>query len=581
MYSGQPGLAGSSELYSCVFTFTKVAETIKSAANKLDTPNAITVTSSSILGGTLTIVVKGMTGTIGAGPTLDPNMMWISPVSRSSWPTSALRLTSTAVEFWDKQTKNSGDHVGTAAPGYVNQLQFSSLSSLAPKLWYTATYTFKIIGKSATAAAIAPIAQITSGTQVKHTDMGTVDAIGATVTSNTVTINASMTKSVNTTTSQVSNKTRFDYTIRLINSGATAITFDSVVDTPASGLTYVAGSVRLAGASTTAPSLDTSNKLVFSQPITVSGNSSVDLTYTMEETSACSVGAGFTYANNAIAKIGTIVIGATSSTYPNVSSSGTCGTATIVATTTTPTLPVEVVTLAATTIANTSANMNATIDSNGTSGLSVIFEYGTSPSLSTFTSVTLGATTTTAAEPYGVSTALSSLASGTTYYYRVRIGTVYGDILSFVTTEPVATPTVVTNAATSISATDATLNATVDPNQTAVYVDFEVSTVSDLSSGVSIVRLIDDPTVAYNATSNPYSQYLSSTAVFPQINFASSTFGDIVSGTATALSDFIGANNTVYFRARTVAVTGGAITTASEIKSFTFSLHTDQTITLL
>lgn len=140
VFSGQPGLTGSSELYSCVFTFSKVSETIKAAANKVTaiTPSVTTY----VLGGTMTVVVEGASGTIGAGPTSDPNMMWISPVSKSSWPTSALRLTSTAVEFWTNANRNSGFHVGTASPGYVNQLQFTSLSSLGSKLFYTATCTY-------------------------------------------------------------------------------------------------------------------------------------------------------------------------------------------------------------------------------------------------------------------------------------------------------------------------------------------------------------------------------------------------------------------------------------------------------
>lgn len=141
VYSGQPGLTGATELYSCTFTFNKVSETIKAAANKVTsiTPSVTTY----VLGGTMTVVVEGATGTIGAGPSSDPNMMWISPVSRSSWPTGALRLTRTTVEFWTNSNRNSGFHVGTAAPGYVNQLQVGSLSSLGSKLFYTATYTWR------------------------------------------------------------------------------------------------------------------------------------------------------------------------------------------------------------------------------------------------------------------------------------------------------------------------------------------------------------------------------------------------------------------------------------------------------
>ncbi|MDO8645857.1 MAG: InlB B-repeat-containing protein, partial [Candidatus Planktophila sp.] len=575
VYSGQPGLTGSTELYSCTYSFNKVSETIKAAANKVLTITPSTTTY--VLGGTMTIFVKGQTGTIGAGPSSDPNMMWISPVSKSSWPTSALRLVSTSVALYSQLQCNSG-----LQATIVNELQITSLSSYNTKLCYEATYTFKIIGKSATAPTVVPIAQITSGTQVKHTDVGSLPV--ATVSSNTVTISTSMTKNASTTTTRPgSNKTQFSYTITLTNSGSAPVTFDNVIDTPASGLTYVASSVRLAGATTAEPLLNSSNKLIFSQPITVAASTSVLLTYTMEETVACSTSAGFVYANSAVAKIGTIVIGATASTYSNVSSAGTCGTATTVVTVTTPTLPVEVVTLPAISSgsvfsSNTTATLPATIDPNGTSGLSVVFEYGTSSTLATFTTVTLGTTTTTATESYGVNTALTGLTSGTTYFYRARIGTVYGEILSFTTTEPVATPTVTTDLATSITPTTATLNSTVDPNQTAVYVEYEVSSSSALDSGVTIVRLIDDPTTDWASGVNDDSVFSSSSAVFPQLTISSgSTLSHLMSG--SALTTFIVNGNTVYYRARTVAVTGGAITTASTIRSFTFGTYTAQTIT--
>ena len=143
----------------------------------------------------MTIFVKGQTGTIGAGPSSDPNMMWISPVSKSSWPTSALRLVSTSVALYSQLQCNSG-----LQATIVNELQITSLSSYNTKLCYEATYTFKIIGKSATAPTVVPIAQITSGTQVKHTDVGSLPV--ATVSSNTVTISTSMTKNASTTTTR-------------------------------------------------------------------------------------------------------------------------------------------------------------------------------------------------------------------------------------------------------------------------------------------------------------------------------------------------------------------------------------------
>lgn len=464
IFTGKPDATGSTEKYTCTFTFTKVSETIKAAANKV---NSVTPSVSSyVLGANMTVVVNGDCGTVGSGTTLDGDMIWVSPASRSTWPTEALRLVGTRLRIDTVSNLNSPFYDKT------NVLQVKALRSYMSnpyKCYYEATYTFKIIGTTQAAISLSPIAQISSGTQIKHTDMTSIPS--NTLTTNSVTIAATVTKSIATATTQTSGKTNLNYTITLANQNASnSLTFDEIVDTPDTGLAYVANSVRVAGAVSAEPVTDSAGKLIFSQPITVAASSSVAITYTMQEKTACTLSTSIAYTNSAIGKVGSIQIGSSATAYSVTRAAGTCGTANLTDTTTTSTaFTVEVVTYPASSISNTSATLNGTVDPNSLSGQTISFQYGTSSVLSTSTTVNLTETTTAATTPYGVSKGITGLSTGTVYYFRIKVGSVYGSILSFVTTEPVGNPTATTTFVSGVTddgATySATFNGTVDPNQ--------------------------------------------------------------------------------------------------------------------
>ena len=564
VYSGKPGLVSSTELYSCKFTFVKVAETIKALANKVQTITPST--TSYVLGNTMTITVTGDTGQIGQGNAIDGDMIWVSPVSKSSWPTSALRLVGTTLTFWNNASKNSNSLEGE----YIDTLRVKNLRTLDTRLYYTAVYTFKIVGQATSAASIAPVAQISSGTQVKHNDLGRSPA--ASISSAALTINASISKAVSSSVTQSSGKTQLNYTITLTNSSSNTVTFDQVTDSPSSLLTYLAGSVRLAGSATAEPSFDANGKLIFSQPISVNANSSRTLTYTMIEKTACSLSSSISFQNSATALIGSLTLGSGPATYSLTTAAGVCGNSTLdTATTVNQTLPVEVITLPATSIANTSASINGTVDPNSNSGQTIYFEWGTSSTLSTFTSVSVG-NTTSGTVPYSVTSALSGLTSGTLYFYRVRVGSVYGEILSFITTQPVAAPSATTDPATSVSSSNATLNGTVDPNQTPVTVEFQVwRTGTDTVT----VLMTDDPTQPLETRENQaaYNPYLQLSGSFPtqvSINLTDPYYG---------LSGFINTNNTVYYRVRLKDVSTNAYIYAAQTRQFTLTTYYPQVIT--
>ncbi len=135
-----------------------------------------------------------------------------------------------------------------------------------------------------------------------------------------------------------------------------------------------------------------------------------------------------------------------------------------------------------TSVGATSATVTGTVDPGGTS-TSWYVEYGTSTSYGSKTSSTSAGSGTSTAN---VSANLSGLTDGTTYHYRVVAtnadGTSRGDD-GILTT--LATPDVSTGSASSISASSATLNGTVDPNGRATTYYFEYGTSTSYGTKTS------------------------------------------------------------------------------------------------
>ncbi len=475
LYQGKPGTTGAVELYACTYTFAKVAETIKAAANKVTSLTSTTVTT---VGSTLTVTVEGNTGTIGAGSAPDGSMMWFTPAARSSWPTQALRLESTSIGLYSNNSRNAGSLVGT----YANQLRIPTTSG--SKFYYTAVYTFRIVGTSPNPASVVPIAQISSGTQIKHTDLGSISS--ATLSTDTPSVNVAVTKSTANTVTIADGRTTFSYTVTLVNSGA-AVTLDSLTDIRSGGLEFTSGSASFGGSAIADPTAVSGdqNSLIFPGPFSLpagtSGAPSVrTLTYQM---SAVTCEGTFEYTNSAVAGIGSLVIGSNSASISVSYASGTCGVTNITTSTVNEPIAMTADTSPATSVSTTTARLNGLVDPNGTSGQQITFTYGTSPTLAGATSVSVG-TTTPATSPYAVLTDLTGLSTGTVYYFRVSAGSVDGEILSFVTSEPVGTPTVSTLLPTGVTTAGAvTFNGTIDPNQVVNGAKVRFQYALDSSSG--------------------------------------------------------------------------------------------------
>ena len=138
---------------------------------------------------------------------------------------------------------------------------------------------------------------------------------------------------------------------------------------------------------------------------------------------------------------------------------------------------------------STSVTLNATVNPNG-APTTVEFEYGTDPNL-TSGNTTEFVGTLTGSSSQAISSNISGLTSGETYYFRVKAsntsGSSSGVIQSFT---PIGIPILRTLAASNIGETTVTLNGDIDPGGGSTNsITFLYSTNSDLSAGATVSAL--------------------------------------------------------------------------------------------
>ncbi|MCP4215881.1 MAG: hypothetical protein GY765_14605 [bacterium] len=148
--------------------------------------------------------------------------------------------------------------------------------------------------------------------------------------------------------------------------------------------------------------------------------------------------------------------------------------------------PATVTTDAATSVGDAVATLNGTVNANNTT-TTVTFEYGVTMSYGT--TVTATPATVTGSTATTVSAALTGLGNGAIYHYRVvavnGMGTIYGADMMFTPTDTL--PTVTTDAATSVGDATATLNGTVNANDSTTTVTFEYGSTTAYGTTVTAV----------------------------------------------------------------------------------------------
>jgi hypothetical protein len=456
VFDRKPGSGAVTPLFTCNSGFSQVAETIKAEANKVD---AITTSSVSSIGTTFTITVLGDSGTIGNGNATDGRMLWLSPASRSTWPTGALRLEDTVITTYSDAAR------ATVLKTFSNSLALNTSSGLSAnnRQYYKAVYTFRIIGNATSVASISPSAMISSGTQVKHVSFdklptGTSSKVNVVNPTQTVTVAGSA-----SSTAQVRNNgtTRVTYTLTIKNTGSKDVELDELYDRGDDGddeddeeedhEKYVKGSTKKNGEEHEDGEEDDDDKQkhVFSGPFKIPAKSSITIEYQVD-VKTCQKGEKYKKEHKSGGSIGGSdddededhdghdddgdgdhdgddddedhghKIGSSKTTRSNVEVTGKCGEPAQAVKVTNQVQDPVVKTGTAVPVAATSATLYGTVDPNGVSGLPVKFSYSTSPSLVGATTVNL-ANTTSAGDPYVVKSSITGLTPGTRYYYRLTV----------------------------------------------------------------------------------------------------------------------------------------------------------------
>ena len=527
VWDKRPDLNGATALYSCTYSFSSVKETIKASSNKVSnngntsgnfgsTPSAIEVSDTTPeLGQSITITVEGETGQIGLGASPDYDSIWLTPAAVSTWPTRSLKLTDVTVTFEGDANWNNDSNRKT----YNDQLLITNTNRLpsVDQSLYVARYTFVVIGNPGSSVKAVPVAQIASGTRMKHTNTQDAGAI-ATLNFSTVSINYNLNKTVtsnsNLETTTVAGTTylKVPYRLTVTSTSSTQTSIDELVDIPPSTTSFLTNTAVLTDVNNTNVTLSDPTYIAsesglnprpmhFVGPFVVSSSRSIVLNYTMLLPNITA-----TYTNQAYAMVGDLKVGATASTIPQVTVTSTSGSNNVTSETSNVTTGVDAITNSATDVDTKTATLNATIDPNGNGGTAE-FQYGTSPSLLTYTQVTAttpASGTLTGSTPLSASyTIPGTLSAGTKYYFRVKVGNVYGDILDFTTLTIAANPTPTTLNPSAVGTTSATLEGLINPNGTAVVqISFIYSNNSSYSSSgagntsvETIMKDISDSTV--------------------------------------------------------------------------------------
>ena len=259
--------ASGTQLAGCKTAIKGVQRSLSASANKV---TSITVNGTPTLGSTFTISVVGAPGRVGQGNDIDGSIMAISPASNSSWPTKSIRLEGVTLAVRGVANSNNVLNACEAQQGVISGSGNSRTATFSETLVvrafdtcvtttkqvYTATYTYRVIGFSASNPVITPLASIGSGTQVKYT--GSLPSTQTSVPLTSVTSPITVTKAFVSSTTDATN-VYATYTITASTSSSTNLTIDEIRDLPSNASWTVSNSTFTDRTRTSSTSLTKTN----------------------------------------------------------------------------------------------------------------------------------------------------------------------------------------------------------------------------------------------------------------------------------------------------------------------------------
>jgi len=192
------------------------------------------VATAPILGGDMTLVVTGITGTM-SSTRPDKGIFSFSPASLADWPADCFELKDTKIELL-------GGNTGT----YDDGLVVDNLDK--PATDYTITYTFNVACMTQSDTKVSPINFISSGNMnLKHTDVDTTAYLAIPPVQPPVNL---LTMSLEVTPSSFVNGGIATYTIHFYSDADISTEIDELYVTLATSpniLTYISGTSNFEG----------------------------------------------------------------------------------------------------------------------------------------------------------------------------------------------------------------------------------------------------------------------------------------------------------------------------------------------
>ncbi|MCE9631891.1 MAG: DUF11 domain-containing protein, partial [Planctomycetia bacterium] len=259
VYASDPSIGSPPVVLQRNFSFVDVLETLTASDSKVLTTTYAPATP--VLGGQVTVTVTGQLGQVSAAYEAA-----FTPACYASWLCDVYELESTTISITS----------GANAQTRTDTLLFDGMVQDSGGNPYTAVYTFRVVGMTASSVPTSPTQFVGKNTNFKHHNFSETPIVPL-----PPTVNATTLAKVATPTILPATGGTVDFTLRLTNVSGQPVTVDKLIDTlpivPAAE-TYKPGTSKFNGVAIADPII-VANVLTWSGLFTVPANSSIDLTF--------------------------------------------------------------------------------------------------------------------------------------------------------------------------------------------------------------------------------------------------------------------------------------------------------------